>query len=180
MKPYSKIYLFLVLLFSILLTACTKRTSYSEIPEISYDSFIILYNPDLGVYDRGVFKVSYTDGDGDIGLAQGDTFPPYNPESRYYYNFIITYFEMQEGVQVEVPLLSYNPDTQEYDTVSLSARIPVLTPDARNKAIKGTIEDTIFIYNFNSDYDTVRFSVVLVDRALHESNEVFTPWIVRE
>ena len=180
MKTNPKIYLFLILLLPVLITACTKRTNFSDIPEIEYNSFIILYNPSLGVYDRGVIKVSYTDGDGDIGLAQGDTLPPYNPESRYYYNFIITYFEMQEGVSVEVPLLSYNPGTQEYDTVSLSARIPVLTPGGRNKAIKGTIEDTIFIYNFNSDYDTVRFSVVLVDRALHESNEVFTPWIIRE
>ncbi len=180
MNPNSKIYFILIMFLLIALGSCKKRESFSEIPALEYQSFIALYNSNLEVYDRGVITVNYTDGDGDIGLAQGDTFAPYNPDSRYYYNFIITYFEMQNGVVTEVPLLSYNPSTQDYDTVSLSARIPMLTPEGRTKAIKGTIQDTIFIYNFNSDYDTVRFSVVLVDRALHESNEVYTPFVIRE
>lgn len=180
MNPVSKIYFILIMLVIILFSSCTKRVNYSEIPAIEYESFIGLYNSELGIYDRGVITVNYTDGDGDIGLSQGDTFGAYNPESRYYYNFIITYFEVRNGVVTEVPLLSYNPSTQEYDTISLSARIPILTPPGRNKAIKGMIKDTIFIYNFNSDFDTIRFSVVLVDRALHESNTVFTPFVVRE
>jgi hypothetical protein len=180
MNLRPKIYLFLLLSGAVLWTSCNKRENFSEIPKISYEGFVVIYNPELGVYDRGVISVSYTDGDGDIGLSQGDTFPPFNPGSRYYYNFIITYYEMQNGVVKEVPLLSFNPVTQQYDTVSLSARIPVLTPQGRNKAIKGTIRDTIFIYNFNSDFDTVRFSAILVDRALHESNEVFTPFVIRE
>jgi len=180
MKLYPKIYLFLILILSVVLTSCNKRENYSEIPALEYESFVILYNQDLGIYDRGVISVNYTDGDGDIGLAQGDTFSPYNPDSRYYYNFIITYFEVQNGEVLEVPLLSYNPSTQEYDTVSLSARIPMLTPSGRNKAIKGNIKDTIFIYNFNSDFDTVRFSAILVDRALQESNEVFTPFVIHD
>jgi hypothetical protein len=180
MNHRSKIYLILLLLTSVIIVSCNRGEEFSEIPSIEYQGFAAIYNPELQIYDRGVIYVKYTDGDGDIGLAQGDTLPPYNPGSRYYYNFIITYYELQNGVVQEVPLLSYNPSTQEYDTVSLSARVPVLTPDGRNKAIKGTIQDTIFIYNFNSDYDTVRFSAILVDRALNESNEVFTPFVIRQ
>ncbi len=163
----------------IIFSSCKKGEKFSGIPKIEYKSFTKIYNPSLGIFDRGIITVKFEDGDGDIGLAPSDTYPPYNPGSRYYYNFIITYFELQNGNLVEVPILSYNPQTQQYDTVYLSARIPILTPSGRNKAIKGEIQDTIFIYNFNSTFDTIKFEFVLVDRALNESNIVSTPLIIR-
>ncbi len=49
--------------------------------------------------------ISYTDGDGDLGLSDTDTYPPYNVGSEYYYNMIIDYFELQHGELIEVPLV---------------------------------------------------------------------------
>ena len=62
-------------------------------------------------------------------------------------------------------------------TTPLRYRIPDLTPDDRNKAIKGIIVDTIPL-NPNPVYDTIQFSMFIYDRALHKSNVVFTPEII--
>jgi hypothetical protein len=159
--------------------SCRKVKKFSDIPRIEYRSFTRIYNPDLDLYDRGVLHFYFEDGDGDIGLNNGDTLPPYNQSSEYYYNLIITYFEMQNGELKEVPITWYNPETEQYDTLTLSARIPNLTPQGINKAISGEIQDTLFIYNFNSNYDTIKFDAHIFDRALNVSNTISTPLIVR-
>jgi len=179
MNLRSKIQLILVILLIAGLGSCKKIEKFPDVPRIEFMDFTKIYNPDLEIYDRGVLRFSFEDGDGDIGLNSGDTFPPYNPGSDFHYNLIITYFEMQHGEIVEVPILWFNPQTEKYDTLSLSARIPNLTPEGVNKAINGEIQDTVFIYNFNSIYDTIMFEAYIVDRALHTSNTISTPLIVR-
>jgi len=179
MRLPSKIHLFLLILLIGGLSSCKKVEKFPDTPRIEYMSFTRIYNPDLEIYDRGVLHFYFEDGDGDIGLNSGDTFPPYNAASKYHYNLIITYFEMQDGEVVEVPILWFNPQTEQYDTLTQSARIPNLTPQGINKAISGEIQDTLFIYNFNSVYDTIKFDAFIIDRALNESNSISTPLIVR-
>jgi len=179
MRQYPKILLFLIIILITGFGSCKKLKKFSDIPHIEYLDFIKIYNPDLEIYDRGVLSFSFEDGDGDIGLNTADTAPPFNASSKYYYNLIITYFEMQNGLLTEVPILWFNPQTEQYDTLTLSARIPNLTPLGINKAINGQIQDTLFIYNFNSIYDTIKFEAYIIDRALHESNTITTPLIVR-
>lgn len=179
MRLSSKIQLFLVILLIAGFGSCKKVEKFPDIPRIEYMDFTSIYNPDLEIFDRGVLRFSFEDGDGDIGLNNGDTLPPFNSSSKYYYNLIITYFEMQNGELKEVPILWFNPQTEQYDTLTLSARIPNLTPRGINKAISGEIQDTMFIYNFNSVYDTIKLEAFIVDRALNESNTISTPLIVR-
>ena len=177
MKLLSKI-LLIVTLF-VIIFSCKKKEEFPDVPKIEFLNFEKVYNPFLDIYDRGIITISYKDGNGDIGLAASDTFPPFNLGSKYYYNFIITYYELQNGKLVEVPIIVYNNQTQKFDTLSLSARVPILTPLGKIKAIEGIIRDTIFIYNFNSTFDTIKFDISLVDRALNESNTVSTPLIER-
>ena len=179
MRLPPKLHLFLLILLIGGYCSCKKVEKYPPTPSIEYMSFTRIYNPDLDIYDRGVLEFYFEDGDGDIGLNPGDTFPPFNASSKYHYNLIITYFEMQNGVLVETPILWFNPETEQYDTLTLSARIPNLTPDGINKAISGEIQDTLFIYNFNSVYDTIQFDAYIIDRALNESNTISTPLIIR-
>jgi hypothetical protein len=82
-------------------------------------------------------------------------------------------------VETPVYLTFYNAVTQQFDTVFLSARIPLLTPKGSNKSISGEIHDTLFIYNYNSPYDTLFFKFNIIDRALNESNQERTEYIVR-
>ncbi len=173
MKLLSKILLFAIIISTFFL--CKRKEEFPDIPEIEFISFQKVPYDSL----RGIITISYKDGNGDIGLASSDTFPPFNPESKYYYNFLITYYELQNAKLTEVPIVVYNPQTQEFDTLSLSARVPILTPKGKVKAIEGLIRDTIFIYNPYSTFDTIKFDITLVDRALNESNHVSTPLIIR-
>ena len=179
MRRNPKIVLFVVTAVILASAACKKIEKFSETPHIEFISFHKIYNSELGLYDRGVLSFSFEDGDGDIGLNSGDTLPPFNAGSEYHYNLIIDYFELQNGELVKVPIVWYNSETEQYDTLTLSARIPNLTPEGINKAISGEIYDTLFIYNFNSDFDTIQFEAYIYDRALHESNTISTPLIFR-
>lgn len=179
MKIRIKIKLILPILVVLAAISCKRTEEFPLEPVISFLDFERLYNPVDSVYDRGVLKFKFTDGDGDIGLMKGDTFPPFNPGSKYYYNLIIEYYEVRNGVETYVPLVFYNPNTQMFDTVYLSARIPLLAPLDYNKPLSGEIYDTLFIYNFNSPYDTLFLKFFIVDRALNESNLERTGYIVR-
>jgi len=159
--------------------SCRKFEDFPDIPAITYDNFLTLMNPQSGITERGVLIFSYTDGDGDLGLASRDTLFPYDKDGDYYYNLIIKYFEKQNGVFIEVPLLSWNSDSSYYDTLTFNSRFPVLTPISGNPAIKGVFQDTLFIYNPLSEFDTIKFKAYIIDRALNKSNEIETQEIVR-
>ena len=179
MKFTIKISLIVPALAILTFMSCKRIEEFPPEPAISYLDFVGILNVTDSIYDRGVLKFEYTDGDGDLGLETGDTLPPFNPGSKYYYNLIIDYYEVRNGVETPVPLTFYNSESGQFDTVYLSARIPLLTPKGSNKAITGEIHDTIFIYNYYSDYDTLFLKFKIVDRALHESNLDRTPFIVR-
>jgi hypothetical protein len=145
-----------------LLSSCIKQEEFSDIPEISYRPFVLFF--DTGQYAvKGILSFDFQDGDGDIGLYPGDTFPPYDRGGNYYYNLVIRYFEKRDSGYVEVVL---DPP--------YSARIPVLNPDYPGKAIKGFISDTLAM-DQTPDYDTVRFEYFIYDRALNKSNVLTSP-----
>lgn len=179
MKPLVKIIFLLILLAGSLTYSCRKIDEYPPEPWIRFTGFELMLNATDSIYDRGILKFEFTDGDGDLGLAKADTFPPYNFGSRYYYNLLIDFYEVRNGVETYVPLTYYDPVSQGYDTVYQHARIPQLIPKNVVKSISGDIYDTLFIYNYNSPYDTLFFKFYIVDRALHESNIEVTPYIVR-
>jgi len=146
--------------------SCTKEEDFSEIPHIEYMDFTKIQNSG-NIDEKGILKIFFTDGDDDMGLADWDTLPPFDKNSKYYYNFFITYFEKQHGEFVEVvPAVTFN------------SRIPVLTSSSSNGALKGEIEIELFINNPFSVYDTIRFDAYIADRALHESNIISTPEII--
>jgi hypothetical protein len=147
------------------LLSCMKEEKFSDIPQIAFENFTLEF--DTGIYaSRGYLTVSFKDGDGDIGLRTDQKEPPYNPGSPYYYNYIIDYYERQNGVFIKVEL---DP--------SFNARIPYLTPADLNKAIKGFIVDTL-VLDPAPAHDTVKFKFFIYDRALHKSNVDSTPPII--
>jgi len=179
MKYHIKVNLILSVLVILAVISCRRIEEYPPEPVISFLDFEKIYNETDSIYNRGILKFEFTDGDGDLGLDDGDTFPPFNPGSKYYYNLIIDYYEVRKGVETPVAITFYNNETEKFDTVYLSARIPLLTPKGTNKSISGDIYDTVFIYNYYSDFDTLFLKFKIVDRALHESNVEETPYIVR-
>lgn len=177
MKTLSKILLILVFTLTAFLFSCREKVKYPIIPHIDFVSFTKIQQPS-GIDNTGTLKISFTDGDGDIGLNESDTVYPYNPENKFYYNFFIDYFEKQNGAWIKVPLVYYNHETFQYDTITFNSRIPVITPAGDNKSIKGDIEINLFFNNPLSDFDTIRFEASIADRALNVSNVITTPDII--
>lgn len=151
--------------------ACIKEEEYPPEPQIRFEQFLILGN-DTTIDERGVLVFSFTDGDGDIGLSSQDTTEPYK------YNLFITYYEQRNGTFEEVFLTIYNPESEQEDTITFNARIPMLLDKGVEKPISGRLEDTLFINNYSSPFDTIRFEAYILDRALNKSNTIQTPPII--
>jgi hypothetical protein len=146
-------------------SGCVKQEHYPDVPQIQFLNYTSVF--DTGQYAvKGILNISFTDGNGDIGLNPGDTYPPFDTGGPYYYNYVITYFEKQLGVFQKVDL---NPP--------FSARIPVLNSEFPGKPIKGVIADT-FGLNPHPLFDTIKFEAFIYDRSLNKSNVISTPEIV--
>jgi hypothetical protein len=149
----------------LLVSSCMKKEVYPDTPQIAFQNFTTVF--DTGkVATRGYLTISFKDGNGDIGLRPEETQPPYDTGSIYYYNFIIDYYEKQNGSFVKLTF-----------PIPFSARIPYLTPDDPNKAITGIIVDTLTL-NPQPAHDTIKFKFFIYDRALHKSNVDSTPPII--
>ena len=166
----------LILLFAMLfaLAACQKKPEYLIEPAITYEGLGYVINADSTFTGEVVINIGYTDGDGDLGLDDADTLYPFGPNDPHYYNLIIDYLKWDGSTFVETPLLSWNQQTQSYDTISFNARFKRLVFNDETTAISGNIEYTIMAFNPLSPNDTVKFRVHLIDRALHKSNAIET------
>ena len=158
----------------LLVTACQKPVEYPIEPKITYEGFTYLLNADSTFSGEGIISFSYTDGDGDLGLDDGDTLAPFGPSDDHYYNLIVDYMKCVNGQFVNTPLLSWNAQTQSFDTVSFNARFRRLRDNDDPKAISGTMDYTLMVQNPFSPDDTIKFEIRIFDRALHESNVIQT------
>lgn len=122
----------------------------------------------------------YRDGDGDIGLGEADTLPPYDPKpdafnqptNPNYYNILVDYLEYRDGAYRPFII----PNTT--DTFKIRARIGSLTPDGKFKAIRGEIDYRFLPPLFPERRDTIKLRIKIYDRALNASNVAETPMIV--
>ena len=164
MKALTKI---LILIIIVLLggLSCKKIESLPEIPSISFNSFILKDTTDvLGNEGKiGELIFDFEDGDGDIGLTQPDSLSVDSTN----FNLFFTLFGKIDGEFIEV-------SENDLET-PLNYRIPYIEKEGQNKAIKGEIQ-VDFIYLL-FEYDTIKYSFFIVDRALHKSNVETTPEI---
>ena len=149
-----------------LLFSCMKKESFSVIPQIGFADYFNMFDT-TKIAKTGVLTITFQDGDGDIGLNPWELNPPFDTASYFYYNYFIDLYEKKNGTFVKDTTLK----------PPLRYRIPNLTPNDPNKAIKGFIVDTIPL-NPAPVWDTIMFSMFIYDRALHKSNVVFTPEII--
>ena len=157
MRFGSKIGLFAAC-FVLLLGACKKNKCEDNVPTIEFKEF--------EQYNKDSLKITigFKDCDGDVGLSQSDTVAPYVDEN--YFNLFIDYFEMQHGAWVQVV-----PEFFDFNY-----RVPYIDQQSRSKVLEGDIQVTLeFYYSPLSNADSVKYHIVLKDRALQESNVVITP-----
>ena len=176
----KKRYLIGLFLMALAVCCCQKKVEYPVEPKIAYEGFTYLMNPDSTFSGQGVISFSYTDGDGDLGLDDSDTLPPFGFNDTYYYNMVIDYLKSENGVFVKTPLLSPHVPTGPadtlvlFDTVTFNARFKRLRDSEEPKAISGTMDYKLTVQNPFSPNDTVKFEIRILDRALHESNVIQT------
>lgn len=148
---------------------CMEKQEYPDVPVLEYAGFTKIVHPD-GYDTAGIVQLSYTDGDGDLGLEEFDTTA---------YNFFVAYYKMNNGV-LEVGR-RYNNQTGEWDTIHFNNRFNRLAPEDYSGWIKGTIEDTLqplFDPRSEKTQDTVQFRIHMIDQAGHSSDTVVTPMII--
>jgi len=142
-------------------SGCFKNEEYPNEPIIADPVFAFSG-------DSALLTFSFTDGDGDIGLAPEDTLAPFNPDSYYHYNLYVGYFEKddEEGWQPGLDA--------ENDTIYFKYRIKPIIVKGKARGIKGTMDVTMInFYNpLSTDSDTVKYTIKLIDNALNESNVI--------
>jgi hypothetical protein len=152
---------------AVLCFSCHKEKQYPVEPVIEFLDFVKFGN------DSADFKINFTDGDGDIGLDKGDTFPPYDKNSRYYNNIFLRYQYKDTLGNYHDYLLPLIPPATVPDTLGFNYRIPVVTPFGQDKSLNGEIHVRMYApYQVHPIY---RFRCYIYDRALHKSNVVDSP-----
>jgi hypothetical protein len=116
-----------------------------------------------------VVTLRYTDGDGDIGLSDADTLPPFHFDGPNFYNLFVQYFVRRNG-QLQARI-----DPLTLDTLHFNLRLPVITPSGPDKQVEGDIRLDIPARPGNFMPDTMVLRCRLTDRALHSSRVVQTP-----
>lgn len=148
----------------LLLSQCQKsKNNYSPTPYLKISDLSITQN-DSGKDSFIMVKMVYRDGDGDIGLEDNDTLAPFNYGSRFFYNLLVDYYVMKNGVWIK-PLNPLAPT----DTIVFHERLPSITPGGKQKWIEGNLDLRLPANPFSLKPDTVRFEIQLVDRSLKKS-----------
>lgn len=165
MKIYTKIILILLIPLLTGLTGCIKDEQYPIVPHIDFGGFATAKDI-TGKDSLGAITISYTDGDGNIGLFSWDTVPPRK------YNYFLKFMQYVDNQLIEVKPVD--------SSVTFNARIPNLTPLGRNKNIKGDITMYLELYFARQilKSDTIAFEIYIVDRDLNNSNVIETPLFI--
>ena len=176
MKFLTKITVVFVIFCTLLISSCLKPEEFPSEPKIEFVSF------EAQGDSSGIFVISFTDGDGDIGLDVSDTLAPFDDSSFYYYNLYYDYYEIMDGDTVRGTADPAGNNFLTATPISLAFRVENITPIGQNKALKGDVKVTLDprYFNANSNHsDSLLYKIVLIDRALNISNELITPIITR-
>jgi len=144
-------------------SGCLPEPNFPDEPLITFQSF------DLTPGGGRELVIGFSDGDGNVGLAQGDTLAPFCPACEHHQNLKCEYQEWRDTAWVEIGL---NSDAGQ---IPFYYRVPPVAPTGQNPAQSGTIAIDMNSWYLNSAYDSMRFRIQLFDRDLNASNEVFTP-----
>ncbi len=160
---------FISLIFLIL--ACERPPDYDLTPKIAFKSiekYVIIGSLSLAKQDSVVVTLSFEDGDGDLGMDANNvgTEPYVNFYERNYHAIL---YKKVKGVYEEVK--GVDGEVLEYGGV-----FPELIDE--QGPIDGNLNYHILISHNNAQvleaFDTLRFDIFIVDRALNKSNTITT------
>lgn len=171
MKVKTKIGLIssLVLILFVV-SSCFKSKNFPDEPIISNPQSIVQG-------DSATVSFDFTDGDADIGLDPSDTNGVHSPDSFYYYNIYLDYYEKDDN-------LGWIPGKDlDGNDVVFGYRIKPITVSENTEGISGRIDVSIeptYRNNLSPESDTVKFKIRLIDRALNISNSLETGELIAQ
>jgi hypothetical protein len=150
------------------LSGCPVPEVLPDVPRVEFKSFILTEksNPLGSTILTGELVFDFEDGDGDIGFeSYSDSLT--RPDTLKY-NLFLTLHEKVNGKYREI-------DISELKSKPFY-RIPPLDREGQNKTLRGEIQVDIEYYTI--DYDTLKYSFFIMDRAFHRSNVDTTSEII--
>lgn len=154
-------YLFVFSVIGMIVYSCVKKTTYPTTPTIEYKDFI----PYAG--DSADLKVSFTDGDGDIGVQENDS-------TR---NFWYTYYYLDTVTNKYRAYSMVNLITGNVDTLRLGYIIKSPSDSYKGKPISGEISVRLQKFRHIKQVKNVKYVFYLFDEAGNKSNTVTSPEI---
>jgi hypothetical protein len=170
----------LLSLLAVGFTSCLNPPTYSNTPEISFNSikhdrYFINGTP----IDSVIITINFQDGDGDLGLTTTEaTAAPYTP-TYFGANFYMTPYVKANGTYTALQyvrpdlFLTANSYYDRFDHLSN-------TTDNKAAPLRGTLRRA-YAFLYGSPFlpnQEIKFKVSIFDRALHQSNEIETTSIV--
>ena len=120
-----------------------------------------------------ILNINYKDGDGDLGLDENDSFPPFNFGSKDFYNLKIDYKMKQNNQWKKIVLPISN------DTIEFNQRFLRLNKSGKKKAVLGNIEIRIPASPYPGiKPDTIQLICKMADRGLNYSNLITSKDII--
>jgi hypothetical protein len=150
-----------------MLACSSEPTRISDVPVLELEGMSLEKNA-AGTDSVVHLSLKYTDGNGDIGLTDADTLPPFDLGSPYNHNLPIKIYYSKSGMFYELK------DSVSQEWIVFHERVPVLTPSGKNKTITGIITVHIPANPLNLKPEELKFEVNLIDRALNISNTIET------
>lgn len=183
LNNYSMKHIFLILLFVFFmssLTACYEKPEFPNAPSISFDKiekFTVQDAATLATKDSVILTVSFQDGDGDLGLAVGDTLAPYqffNEDGSINFNY--TNHKVKVFIQQGETFVPFElPDAE----LGYDGRFQPLFEEGKSNPLEGTLSRRLnFSHNTFAPNTVMKFEVQIMDRALNLSNVIETDTVV--
>ncbi|MFM7106942.1 MAG: hypothetical protein ACKOW8_15645, partial [Flavobacteriales bacterium] len=150
-------------ILSITTSGCIEHEVLSPIPAINSIRFQESGN------DAKMF-IEFTDGDGNFGLEQSDTSGIFD-ECINAFNLFAEYYELQNGAWVNIKIDPCDDPDPDPD-VPFYYKIPWAKPTGQDQTQQGIIEIALSSWRIESNFDTIKFVVHIVDRDIQKSNSV--------
>lgn len=158
MKQFKNIFTVLLLTGVFLASSCVKEKSFPVQPSIKFLSYDKYGN------DSADCRISFQDGDGDIGDMTGDT----NINMKFRYLYLDT-------LDHQFHPYDYIDTNSVFDTLFYTYIIKNITPTGQYKALQGEIKAKLRAAPlYFPDHKVVKFEIRICDRAGHWSNAVTT------
>ncbi len=157
-------------MLSAAVVSCLKDKQLPDEPRITASRL------EIGAAGAKMF-IGFTDGDGNFGLEEADTTGVF-AECIRSWNLYAEYYELQNGIWTKIEIDPCDGPFPDND-VAFYYVIPWAKPTGQDQTQEGEIELDMGIWYLESEFDTVRYEVKIVDRSMNESNTVVLEPVIK-